>query len=159
MEEIFNTNEEMIEHWDMIRRLDRKRPLLKAYGCVRDKGVQFPYEYVIDGYLKDTLRDRIRSKGYPLKRSYDVYLGEAINRWEQEAKDVLGTDDILVLILPDMEGLDWSMECVAISDLMVEDPGVLEEEAWSALEWGEDRLENCKRQAYLAITGYFDYGE
>lgn len=153
---------EMNLHWNIVRSLDGKRPILQAYGCVNYGGVQYPDEYVINGYLDERVRNRIKSKGYPIriKKYSESSLNKPSERWEQEAKDVLGTEEVLLLLLPDITAESgWSLEYVAISDLMVDDSSILEDEAFAALESGEERLASCKGQAYLATIAYYDDGE
>jgi hypothetical protein len=161
MEKPNSIGSEMIMHWDMVRKLDGKRPILESHGIVPDSsGIRYPDEYVINGYLEEYLKRKIQSKGYPLKRN--KYGESSLDRpgdiWEQDTISMLGTKDILLLLLPDITiESGWHMEYIAISDLMVDDPSILYDEAFAALENGNERLASCKGQAYLALNGSWNY--
>lgn len=128
-------------------------PIKGAFG---DEVLSMPQGYVIDGHLSNEIRERIKSYGYPMRRSANVWLRSTVNRWEKEAEEILGTEQILLLVLPDDDGSGWSMGYVAISDLMTDDPESLLQEASEALDLGNEKLANFKRLAYLAVTGYTD---
>jgi hypothetical protein len=69
----------------------------------------------------------------------------------------LGVDDVLLVALPDTEvSGGWAIDFVSVQDLFIENPDELLDEGISASAEGNFELENCKRHAYLAVTGMTD---
>lgn len=150
---------EMEDHWQEVAKLDGVNPhyrFFKDYGVFGPKHLETPYGFDIDGQLDTNLKDRIKTKAYPLKVTNNpnaiqakLSAQETLHKYRMK----LNSSRVLPLIVPDAEKGNWSVGIIAVEDLFVENPAKLLSEALTAAVNEDYDLMDSKRIAFMAVTG------